>query len=299
MLRSLRFPFNFDPSRLKACLDKIQLEEWISHFNKVDYNGQWSGVAFRAASGGQKSIVPDSFGGTFVDTPLLQRCSYIGEVLSSFKCPLNAVRFLKLHSGSIIREHIDADLAYEDGEVRLHIPVVTHPDVKFILDGDRLLMAEGECWYTNVNLPHRVENQSPVDRVHLVIDCVVNEWLHDLIETTRLTQQNPSSDRYHATIVLPKAVQTSELIQILLEIADLLSKSGLPMVFSSKSRYWLLSRKVGASTWAFTFELEREDAPGHERSGRFTRLVLESSPDPERHYLADFELVLNRLHQLS
>jgi len=28
-----------------------------------------------------------------------------------------------------------------------------------------------------VNLKHRVDNQSTTDRIHLVIDCVVNEWL--------------------------------------------------------------------------------------------------------------------------
>ena len=38
-------------------------------------------------------------------------------------------------------------------------------------------MAEGECWYVNVNLKHWVENQSATDRIHLVIDCVVDDWL--------------------------------------------------------------------------------------------------------------------------
>jgi hypothetical protein len=41
-------------------------------------------------------------------------------------------------------------------------------------------MAEGECWYLNVNQPHRVENRGSADRVHLVLDCVVDEWLRAL-----------------------------------------------------------------------------------------------------------------------
>jgi hypothetical protein len=294
MLRSLRLPVNFEPSRLKRDLDAIQPEEWLPHVNLAHYNGQWSGVAFRAAGNGRKSIIPESFGGTFADTPLLQRYPYIGEVLASFKCPLKAARFLKLHTGSIIREHVDNDLGYEDGEVRLHIPVVTHPDVKFILDGERLVMAEGECWYTNVNLPHRVENQSPIDRVHLVIDCTVNEWLHDLIETTRLAQPQPSPDRYQAAFVLPKTIQIPDLMQALLDLANLLSKPERPVFFSIKARQYLLSRKVGSGSWAFTFELETDDALGES-----TRLVLESTPDPEGHYRVDFELVLNRLQQLG
>jgi len=98
-------------------------------------------------------------------------------VLALLHCPLTAVRLLRLKAGSSIREHSDYRLGYEDGEVRLHIPVVTNPDVNFFLAGQRLSMQEGECWYLNVNLPHRVDNQSTTDRIHLVIDCVVNDWL--------------------------------------------------------------------------------------------------------------------------
>jgi hypothetical protein len=42
-------------------------------------------------------------------------------------------------------------------------------------------MNEGTAWYLNVNHPHSVQNHGVTDRVHLVFDCVVNEWVHDLI----------------------------------------------------------------------------------------------------------------------
>jgi len=54
---------------------------------------------------------------------------------------------------------------------------VTKAAVAFYLAGQRVPLMPGECWYVNVNLPHRVDNQSDLDRVHLVIDCVVNDWL--------------------------------------------------------------------------------------------------------------------------
>ena len=38
-------------------------------------------------------------------------------------------------------------------------------------------MQVGETWYVNVNLPHSVENLGATDRVHLVIDAVVNDWI--------------------------------------------------------------------------------------------------------------------------
>jgi aspartyl/asparaginyl beta-hydroxylase (cupin superfamily) len=103
-------------------------------------------------------------------------------VLATFQCELEAVRLLKLRAGSSIREHKDYNLGYEDGEVRFHIPVLTNPDVEFYLNQQRVVMNEGECWYLNFNLPHRVVNNSVTDRVHLVIDCVVNDWVRALLE---------------------------------------------------------------------------------------------------------------------
>jgi len=38
-------------------------------------------------------------------------------------------------------------------------------------------MGPGEAWYLNFDLVHRVENNGAEERVHLVIDCVVNDWL--------------------------------------------------------------------------------------------------------------------------
>ena len=42
---------------------------------------------------------------------------------------------------------------------------------------------EGEAWYLDLNLRHRVDNHSDTDRIHLVIDCVVNDWVRALFET--------------------------------------------------------------------------------------------------------------------
>lgn len=178
MLTSLKLPFFFDPQRLKADLMQIQGSEWVDHFNKSIYEGDWGGIALRSVGGKPMTLYPDPTAtATFADTAILARCPYYQIILATLACPLTAVRLLRLKAGSTIREHRDYRLGYEDGEVRLHIPVLTNSDVVFFLAGQRVAMQEGECWYLNVNLPHRVDNQSATDRVHLVIDCVVNEWL--------------------------------------------------------------------------------------------------------------------------
>ncbi len=185
VIASFQFPFRFDPARLKAELERISAHEWIPHFNTSIYEGEWRGVALRSIAGHALQLYPDPTAtGAFSDTELLARCPYYQEVLATFHCPLTSVRLLRLKARSNIREHRDYKLGLEDGEMRIHIPIVTNPAVAFFVNGERVPMQEGETWYVNVNLPHRVDNASDTDRIHLVVDCVVNEWLMSFLPVT-------------------------------------------------------------------------------------------------------------------
>ena len=43
-------------------------------------------------------------------------------------------------------------------------------------------MKEGECWYCNFDIQHEVYNRGKETRVHLIIDCIVNDWLTNVFE---------------------------------------------------------------------------------------------------------------------
>ncbi len=105
-----------------------------------------------------------------------------------FEGDWSVVRLLRLGAGSRIREHRDFCLGFEDGEVRIHVPVVTSPLVEFYSAGRRIEMREGEAWYVNFNLPHRLYNGAAFDRVHLVIDGPVNDWVRSLFYTLNFEQ---------------------------------------------------------------------------------------------------------------
>jgi Aspartyl/Asparaginyl beta-hydroxylase len=183
MATALKLPFIFDSIALKAELKKIGPREWVGHYNQQYYEGVWSGVALRSVGGTPSQLFPDPVrANSYADTPVLDRCDYFREVLGTFKCPLESARLLKLGAGSRILEHRDFDLSSRYGVVRVHIPVQTNPGVEFLLDGERVLMSEGEGWYLDLSLPHRVVNAGMTDRIHLVLDCVVNEWIRALIE---------------------------------------------------------------------------------------------------------------------
>jgi hypothetical protein len=179
---SLKLALTFEPAGLQSDLRGILAGEFIPHFNKGYYEGDWSVVPLRSIGGRADHIYPDPTNThKFADTPLLDRCPHVRAALAAFRCDLQAVRFLRLKAGSVVKEHTDYNLGYEDGEVRLHIPVVTNPAVEFVLGGKRIAMNPGEVWYHNFNLPHRVANKGDSDRIHLVLDCFLNDWLRDLI----------------------------------------------------------------------------------------------------------------------
>jgi hypothetical protein len=225
MLSQHRLPLVFDPVRLQRDLALVRADEWVAHFNKQDYDGAWSGVSLRGVGGIAAGIytAPLAPLETFADTPVLVRCPYLAEVLRQFHCPLRSVRLLRLCPGSVIREHRDDRLGLEDGEARIHVPISTNPSVAFFVNGERLTMNPGETWYIDFSLPHRVSNLGETDRVHLVIDCVVNDWLRgmlppDATEPEAVPVEAPSSpvalQRFRAIVEQDESLQ-EELRDIL------------------------------------------------------------------------------------
>lgn len=174
---SLRLPVSFDATLLQADLAGIFSKEFIPHFNTRYYEGDWSAVPLRSIGGRSDQIYPDPTRNDYADTPLLARCPYVAEVVEYFRCPKMAVRFLRVRPRSVVKEHRDHMLRFEDGEVRLHIPITTNPEVRFMVAGQRVIMGPGECWYNDFTQLHSVHNDGDGDRVHLTIDCVVNDWL--------------------------------------------------------------------------------------------------------------------------
>ncbi len=180
LVPSVKLPLRFDPAVLEADLDRIPGERWTAHFNTGDYEGDWSAVALRGPAGAVhpiQEIAANPGTGEWADTELVAACPAFAQVMGTFRCPLHSVRLLRLAPGAVIREHTDHSLSFADGEVRIHLPVRTSSAVRFHLNGELVPLQAGDVWYLNVNLPHSVENRGPEPRVHLVLDCEVNDWL--------------------------------------------------------------------------------------------------------------------------
>jgi quercetin dioxygenase-like cupin family protein len=181
---SAKLPLSFDPQALQEDLARLEHAGWIDHFVEQNYEGSWTVIPLRGARGAVHPIMmiySDPGCTDFANTPYLDACPYLQEALANFQCPVNAVRLMRLTPGSVIKDHSDYDLSIEDGSARLHVPITTNPQVEFRLNGRRIIMNEGECWYLRLSDPHSVMNRGDTDRVHLVIDVSVNPWLEELV----------------------------------------------------------------------------------------------------------------------
>jgi hypothetical protein len=204
----LQLPLSFDPARLARDLNALSATSWTAHYVQQNYEGDWSVIPLRCAAGEThpiRMIYSDPMATAFVDTPFLEPCPYFRDVIAAFACEVRAVRLMRLGAGSVIREHTDLDLDIESGAARIHVPVVTHPEVDFRLNGSPVEMRAGEAWYLRLSDPHAVANRGPTDRVHLVLDLVADAWLLGLFATERIGHEAPRSSFPFQSVVIPEA----------------------------------------------------------------------------------------------
>ncbi|HEY0797712.1 MAG TPA: aspartyl/asparaginyl beta-hydroxylase domain-containing protein [Candidatus Baltobacteraceae bacterium] len=179
----LRLPLIFDAQALTAEINALGDAAWIPHFNTQYYAGDWSGIALRTP-GGTISLYPDPHPTqAYADTEHLAACPRMREALRALVAPITSLRVLRLGPGAKVREHRDYQIGPEFGEVRVHVPLQTTAAAEFIVGGVALEAAAGECWYVDVTQPHRVANHGERARLHLVIDCVLDAWLKEVLES--------------------------------------------------------------------------------------------------------------------
>ncbi len=79
------------------------------------------------------------------------------------------VLIVKLKANSNIEPHVDNGYSLMTAK-RTHIPIITNSEVTFTVGGETKYLKEGEIWEIDNSKVHSVDNNSDVDRVHLIID---------------------------------------------------------------------------------------------------------------------------------
>ena len=173
-----RLALRFDAVRLAADLARVHESWWGRHLGPY-HDGAWESVSLWAPGGDLRE--QSSRGGAFAATPALGFCPYIAEVLDRFPAERNRVRLMRLRAGGRILRHSDPLHTIARDLVRLHVPIVTNPEVHFTVNDVRVPLAVGETWHVDVRFPHEVANLGGTDRVHLVMDLVPTAELSAII----------------------------------------------------------------------------------------------------------------------
>ncbi len=168
----------FAPDRLKTDLAAIDESWWMPHAGPY-HDGGWESLSLWAPGGSMRW--QRTIGGPFLATPALRACPYFAEVLDAFPGARNRIRLMRLKAGAKILRHSDPLHTISRELTRIHVPVATSPEVRFLVNDTPIPLRAGEAWHIDVRFPHEVDNRSTSDRVHLVIDLIANSGLESIL----------------------------------------------------------------------------------------------------------------------
>jgi hypothetical protein len=175
-----RLPVRFDAERLRAEVEALPAEAWSRH--PQEYEGNTA--ARLITVGGTQN---DRIGGAMQPTAALLASPYLQQVLASFHTVWSRSRLMRIEGGGSVPLHSDTNHHWFF-RVRVHIPVVTQPEVRFFCADRNVHMAAGEAWVFDNWREHRVTNPGSAARIHLVADTAGTS------EFWRLVTQGQSND---------------------------------------------------------------------------------------------------------
>jgi Aspartyl/Asparaginyl beta-hydroxylase len=161
----IQLPLLFDAQALAAEIGAIPEASWRPHPQGFPGNSMLPLVAVNG------DPANESFAGPMRPTEHLLRCPYLTQVFANLGATVGRSRLMRLAGQAEVTRHADQGYYWAE-RVRVHIPVVTQPTVRFECGGETINMAEGECWIFDTWRQHSVVNDASASRIHLVIDTV-------------------------------------------------------------------------------------------------------------------------------
>ena len=99
------------------------------------------------------------------------------------------IMLARMAPGGVIHPHRDQNPAAKWPH-KIHVPLLTNPDVSFFVDPQTYHFGEGEAVEVNNMGLHAVQNRGSTDRIHLIFECYdldqpEPEWLSEVLESAR------------------------------------------------------------------------------------------------------------------
>ncbi len=221
----IQLPLLFDAPRLAAEVAALGESVWMPHPQGFPGNSMLPLVAVNGEPANE------SFSGAMQATPLLARCPTLTQTIAALGVTAGRSRLMRLSGHAEVTRHADQGYYWLD-RVRVHVPLVTQPTVRFECGDAQVNMAAGECWIFDTWRQHRVLNDAEESRIHLVVDTVGGERFWSMVAAGRSHDHKPLSERWSPRQVLPQQDATPDLV---------LESVNVPKVMSP----WELSARIG------------------------------------------------------
>lgn len=175
----IQLPLQFDAQALAAEVAAFDQTLWQPHPNGIPGN---TALPLITVNGDPSR--GDALQGPMRPTPALERSPYFLQVLASFSAVLGRCRLMRLSGRAEVDLHVDSDYYWHE-RVRVHVPILTQPSVRFTAGDTTINMAAGECWIFDTWRLHHVANDNDEERIHLVADTVGGAAFWDLVNAGR------------------------------------------------------------------------------------------------------------------
>ena len=170
----IQLPVLFDAPALAAEIAALDESCWRGRTQRDDGN---SALTLVTAGGDPDN---DELAGVMKPTPWLQQCPYLMQVLDTLGATWGRARLMRLSGQAEVKPHVDINYYWRE-RMRVHVPILTTPSVRFQCGEGEINMAEGECWIFDTWRRHRVVNAGNDTRIHLVADTVGGSRFWDLL----------------------------------------------------------------------------------------------------------------------
>jgi hypothetical protein len=174
----VQLPLRFDADALAREVAALGEGAWRPHPQGFAGNSMLPLVAV----GGDPAN--EAFAGAMAPTPALAQCPGLLRVLHAIGATVGRTRLMRLAGQAEVKRHVDQGYYWAE-RVRVHVPIVTQPTVRFECGDATVNMAAGECWIFDTWRQHRVINDASASRIHLVCDTVGGDRFAGLVEQAR------------------------------------------------------------------------------------------------------------------
>lgn len=181
-----RLPLHFDADRMRAEVAALPAEAWSRH--PQEYEGNTAARLITV-----DGLQNDAVSGAMRPTPALLASPYLRQALCSFRTVWSRSRLMRLAAGATVPRHSDVNYHWYY-RVRVHIPIITRPEVRFQAGEESVHMSAGEAWIFDNWRQHEVHNPTAIDRIHLVADTTGTSAFWQLVaqgQSQDFDQPNP------------------------------------------------------------------------------------------------------------